>query len=89
MPERGDSPESASLSRPIGVLQIARRCNSAGDLPDVSKCFREVAQSIHASHHHATFATLHGVVFDILVGGEHRALRLSFPMTIAGWLAEP
>src|SRR3979490_2179948 len=53
----------------MGVLQIARRWNSAADLPDVSKCFRGIAQSIHASDHHAT---LHGVVFDILVGSEHR-----------------
>src|ERR1700682_6278193 len=53
----------------MGVLQIARWWNSAADLPDVSKCFRGLAQSIHASDHHAT---LHGVVFDILVGSEHR-----------------
>jgi hypothetical protein len=38
-------------------------------LPDVSKCFAGIAQSIHASDHHAT---LHGVVFDILVGSERR-----------------
>ena len=31
--------------------------------------FSQGAQSIHASDHHAT---LHGVVFDILVGSEHR-----------------
>src|SRR5712691_7096656 len=31
--------------------------------------FSRGAQSIHASDHHAT---LHGVVFDILVGSEHR-----------------
>jgi hypothetical protein len=56
----------------------------------VSKCFRGVAQSVHASDHHAT---LHGVVFDILVGSEHgvgfAAVFVSFPMMIAGWLAEP
>jgi hypothetical protein len=33
----------------LGVLQIARRWNSAADLPDVSKCLRGIAQSIHAS----------------------------------------
>jgi hypothetical protein len=38
----------------------------------VSKCFRGIAQGIDASDHHAT---LHGVVFDILVGSESRALR--------------
>src|SRR3979411_3519075 len=53
----------------MGVLQIARRWNSAADLPDVSNVFAGIAQSIHASGHHAT---LHGVVFDILVGSEHR-----------------
>jgi hypothetical protein len=42
---------------------------SAGDLPDVSNVFAGIAQSIHASDHRAT---LHGVVFDILVGSEHR-----------------
>jgi hypothetical protein len=45
---------------------------------DVSKCFRGIAQSIHASNHHAT---LHGVVFDILVGSEHRVgLAAVFPV---------
>jgi hypothetical protein len=62
----------------MGVLQIARWWNSAADLPDVSKCFRGLAQSIHASDHHAT---LHGVVFDILVGSEHRVgLAAVFPV---------
>jgi len=37
---------------------------------DVSKCFRGIGQSIHASD---TMVTLHGVVFDILVGSEDRA----------------
>jgi hypothetical protein len=33
---------------------------------------------------------LHGVVFDILIGASTAsALPLSFPMIIAGWLAEP
>jgi hypothetical protein len=32
----------------MGILQIARGCNSAGDLPDVSKCFCGAAQSILA-----------------------------------------
>jgi hypothetical protein len=63
--------------RAMGVLQITRWWNSAADLPDVSKCFRGVAQSIHASDHHAT---LHGVVFDILVGSERRVgLAAIFP----------
>ena len=31
------------------VLQIARRYNCAADLPDVSKCFRRISQSIQAS----------------------------------------
>jgi hypothetical protein len=44
----------------------------------VSKCFRGIAQSIHASDHQAT---LHGVVFDILVGSESRVgLAAVFPV---------
>src|SRR5882757_2446543 len=46
-----------------GVLQTARRCHSAADLPDVSKCFEGIAQGIDHP------GTLHGVVFEILVGG--------------------
>jgi hypothetical protein len=47
-------------------------------LPDVSKCFRGIAQSIHARDHHAT---LHGVVFDILVESESRVgLAAVFPV---------
>jgi hypothetical protein len=34
--------------RAMGVLQMARWWNSAPDLPDVSKCFRGIAQGIHA-----------------------------------------
>jgi hypothetical protein len=30
------------------ILQIARHCNRAGDLPDVSNAFREVGESSHA-----------------------------------------
>ena len=44
----------------------------------MSKCFRGIAQSILASDHHAT---LHGVVFDILVGSESRVgLAAVFPV---------
>jgi hypothetical protein len=44
----------------------------------VSKCFRGIAQSIHARDHHAT---LHGVVFDILVESESRVgLAAVFPV---------
>jgi hypothetical protein len=51
----------------------------------VSKCFRK--QSIHAGD---PTVTLHGVVFDILVGSENRVgLAAVFPEMIAGWLAEP
>jgi hypothetical protein len=39
-----------------------RQWNSASDLPDESKCFRGQASMP------ATLSTLHGVVFDILVG---------------------
>src|SRR5216684_9289350 len=64
------------------VLQIARRYNCAADLPDVSKCFRGITQSIHASDHHAT---LHGVVFDILVESENRVgLAAVFPVDDRG-----
>src|SRR5882672_6134262 len=42
--------------------------------------FSQGAQSIHASDHHAT---LHGVVFDILVGSENRVgLAAVFPEMI-------
>ncbi len=72
------APKSPLSGRAMGVLQIARRWNSAADLPDVSKCFRGIAQSIHASDHHAT---LHGVVFDILVGSTSRVgLAAVFPV---------
>src|SRR6266700_7658049 len=37
--------------------------------PTCQNVFAGIAQSIHASARHAT---LHGVVFDILVGSEHR-----------------
>ena len=37
--------------------------------PTCQNVFAGIAQSIHASDHHAT---LHGVVFDILVGSVHR-----------------
>jgi oligopeptide/dipeptide ABC transporter ATP-binding protein len=52
----------------MGVLQIARWWNSAPDLPDVSKCFRRIRSKHPCQRHHAT---LHGVVFDILVGSEN------------------
>ncbi|MEH2522944.1 MULTISPECIES: hypothetical protein [unclassified Bradyrhizobium] len=46
----------------------------------MSKGFEGIAQSIHADDHNPT---LHGVVFDILVGASTAsALRLSFPMMI-------
>jgi hypothetical protein len=55
--------------------------------PTCQNVFVGIAQSIHASDRHAT---LHGVVFDILVGSEsRRPLRLSFPLMIAAWLAKP
>ena len=51
----------------MGDLRMARRCNCALDLPDVSKRFRG------ASHPCRRLSvTLHGVVFDILVGSEFR-----------------
>jgi len=52
----------------MGVLQIAQWWNSAPDLPDVSKCFRRIRSKHPCQRHHAT---LHGVVFDILVGSEN------------------
>jgi hypothetical protein len=33
---------------PWAFLQMARWCNCAGDLPDVSKCFCRAGQNIHA-----------------------------------------
>ena len=60
----------------MGVLEPARWWISAVDLPDVSNCFRRIGS---ASERHAT---LHGVVFDILVGSEHRVgLAAVFPDT--------
>jgi len=55
--------------RAMAVLRMARRWSSAPDLPDVSNVFAGIAQSTHASDRHAT---LHGVVFDILVGSQSR-----------------
>jgi hypothetical protein len=43
------APKNPLSDRAMGVLQIARRWNSAADLPDVSKCFRGIARSILAS----------------------------------------
>jgi hypothetical protein len=42
-----------------------RRCNSAADLPDLSNRSRDRSK-------HRPVATLHGVVFDILVGARDR-----------------
>ena len=42
---------------------VRAKWNSAADLPYVSKCFRRIVRGIDR------VATLHGVVFDILVGG--------------------
>jgi len=53
----------AAGGQAMGVLQKAACCKKAADLPDVSKCFHGIGQSIHASDRQAT---LHGVVFDIL-----------------------
>jgi hypothetical protein len=47
----------------MGDLQMARWWKSAADLPDMSKCFRRTPQLRWRLP-----ATLHGVVFDILVG---------------------
>ena len=60
-------PNSPVSGRVMGVLQIPRSCNFAGDLPDVLKCFREIAPAGDRR------ATLHGVVFDILVWSESRS----------------
>jgi hypothetical protein len=46
----------------------AQQWINAADLPDVSKRFRGIAQGTDQ------FATLHGVVFDILVGAASRAV---------------
>jgi hypothetical protein len=63
------APKNTLSGRAMGVLQIVRWWNSAPDLPDVSNVFAGIAQSIHAGDRQAT---LHGVVFDILVGSERR-----------------
>ncbi len=62
------APKRPLSGRAMGVLQIARWWNSAPDLPDVSKCFRRDSSKHPCQRHHAT---LHGVVFDILVGSEN------------------
>jgi len=43
------APTRPLSGRAMGVLQIARRWTNAADLPDVSKCFCGIAQSIPAS----------------------------------------
>jgi cytochrome c len=62
------APKSPLSGRAMGVL-----LRDDGILPPIrptcQNVFAGFAQSIHASDHHAT---LHGVVFDILVGSEHR-----------------
>jgi hypothetical protein len=57
--------------------QIARHYHNAADLPDVSKSFREIAQGIDR------LATLHGVVFDILVRNGKRGLLSSSRLHVA------
>jgi hypothetical protein len=64
------APKSPLLGRAMGVLRIARRCNCAADLPDVSKCFRRT-RSKHPCQRPP--ATLHRVVFDISVGSAARS----------------
>src|SRR5438552_2539669 len=61
--------EAPVVGQAMGALRIAGRYKCAPDLPDVSKCFRKAVQKIHAGDRQAT---LHGVVFDILVGSENR-----------------
>jgi len=60
-----------ALKRPFGGamsgLKVARCWNNAGDLPDVSKCFRRLKHPCWRPP-----VTVHGVVFDILVGSENR-----------------
>src|SRR5436305_265180 len=57
------APKNPFSGRAMGDLQMARWCNSAPDLPDVSKGFSGCSRHSCQRHH----ATLHGVVFDILV----------------------
>ena len=71
---RGESPspqpsprkrgEGAHFGRRCSIRSpMPRCCNSASDLPDESKCIRG-----QASMPATPFSTLHGVVFNILVG---------------------
>ncbi len=60
-----DRAEQPAARQGHGRLTMAGSWNITGDLPDVSKCLRGVAQAGDRQ------ATLHGVVFDILVGSEN------------------
>ena len=54
------TPKSPLLGRAMGVLQIARRCNNAADLPDASKCFRGRARPMPAGCRSRPDATSRG-----------------------------
>jgi len=78
--EGGSAGKTAKRLSPVsmGVLQIALSWNIAGDLPDVSKCFRGIT---HAGDRRAT---LHGVVFDILGARAASASRLACRAGVRG-----
>ena len=54
-----------------GRLTMSGCWNIASDLPDESTCFRRIAQASDP------WATVHGVVFDILVGRDPHAATIS------------
>jgi hypothetical protein len=77
------APKSPLSGRPRGVLQMARWWNRALDLP--VKMFSQ-AGSKHPCQRH--LATLHGVVFDILVGSENR-VGAAVPVPQPGAVGDP
>ena len=82
------APKRPLSGRAMGVLQIARWWNSAPDLPDVSKCFSQ--DSLKASMPTTTMLLCMGLFSIFWLGASTASgLRLSFPMMIAGWPAEP
>jgi hypothetical protein len=58
------------LGRAMSGPGVARWCINAGDLPDVSKCFCGLKHP-----RRRRLVSLHGVVFDILVGSGRRGGR--------------
>src|SRR6266581_4105169 len=68
----------------MGVLQIARRWNSATDLPDVSKCFRRDS-SKHPCQRPPSYFAWGCFRYFSWKPEPRQPLRLSFPLMVAAW----